>query len=368
MNRPPGLNLTESRPLPTPAELAATLPRTATHSERVNTHRNAIRQTMLGLDPRLVVIVGPCSIHDVEAGREYASRLARLARELDDRLLIVMRTYFEKPRTALGWPGLIHDPELDASGDVARGLHLARALLRDVVDLGLPTATEFLDPIVPHYLADLVCWAAIGARTSESQPHRQLASGLAMPVGFKNSTDGRFQTAVNAIKAARRPHILLGVLPDGRPGAFQTQGNAHCHIVLRGGALGPNYNASHVATVESILTRENLPRSIMVDCSHDNSSRQPDYQPDILADVLLQLNSGTRSLFGVMLESNLLAGSQPLRLPRSQLRPGLSITDPCLDWHVTEHCLREAHAMLAPRFAPRTSPVLPPLPFEHVTY
>lgn len=361
MNPLPGLNLAESQPLPSPAEIAAALPATPAQVEFVARSRNALRQAMLGLDPRLVVVVGPCSIHDVEAGRDYARRLARLAHDLGDRLLIVMRAYCEKPRTSRGWPGLIHDPALDASGDVPQGLRLARGFLRDLLDLGLPTATEFLDPLVPHYLADLVCWAAIGARTSESQPHRQLASGLAMPVGFKNSTDGRFQTAVNAIQSARHSHTLMGILPDGRPGAFRTAGNAHGHIVLRGGSLGPNFTAPHIAAVEAVLQREGLPRAIMVDCSHDNSARCPDSQPDILTDVLLQINSGTRSIFGVMLESNLLGGSQTLDVPRAQLRRGVSITDPCLDWMLTEHCLREAHAMLAPRFG-RTSGTARPFP------
>lgn len=351
--------MSETRPLPTPAELAHALPTTAAQAGVVHAARNTIRQIMLGFDPRLLVVVGPCSIHDPDAARDYAGRLAALAAELDDRIVVVLRAYFEKPRTALGWPGLIHDPALDASGDVAQGLHLARGLLRDVLDLGLPTATEFLDPIVPHYLADLVCWSAIGARTSESQPHRQLASGLAMPVGFKNSTDGRFQTSINAIHAARRPHTLVGLTADGRPGAFRTAGNPHCHIVLRGGSLGPNFSAPHVAAVENILGRENLPRSIMIDCSHDNSSRRHDSQPEVLADVLQQIDRGSRSIFGVMLESNLFAGNQPLQLPRTLLRRGVSITDACMDWETTEYCLRETYRQLARRLGVKSATARP---------
>jgi 3-deoxy-7-phosphoheptulonate synthase len=350
VNQNPGLNLTAARPLPSPSELHHEFPATPAQAEFVHDSRNAIRRIMLGLDRRLVVVVGPCSIHDVNAGYDYASRLAVLARELDDRLLIVMRAYFEKPRTALGWPGLVFDPSLDESGDVARGLRLARHFLSATLDLELPTGTEFLDPLVPHYLADVVCWAAIGARTAESQPHRQLASGLAMPVGFKNGTDGRFQSAVNAINAARRAHTLVGLSPDGRASSFGTRGNPDGHIVLRGGATGPNFSSMHVSAVEAALTRENLPRAIMVDCSHDNSGRRPEQQTQVLHDVLGQIGDGNRSIFGVMLESNLGGGRQPIVNAEGKLRYGVSVTDGCLDWSTTEACLRNAHASLAGRF------------------
>lgn len=310
---------------------------------------------MLGLDHRLVAVVGPCSIHDVDAGYEYAARLAALARELDDRLFIVMRAFFEKPRTALGWPGLVFDPTLDESGDVARGLRLAREFLGDLLDLRLPPATEFLNPLVPHYLADLVCWAAIGARTTESQPHRQLASALAMPVGFKNGIDGRLQAAINSVNAARSPHTLVGLLPDGRAGTFRSSGNPDAHIVLRGGVTGPNFSAMHVNAAETLLTRENLPRAVMVDCSHDNSGRRAEQQTQVLRDVLAQIAEGNQSIFGVMLESNLVAGRQPIAPTPAKLRRGVSVTDSCLDWSTTEACLREAHAALAPRFAGRGS-------------
>jgi 3-deoxy-7-phosphoheptulonate synthase len=266
-------------------------------------------------------------------------------------VLIVMRVYFEKPRTTVGWKGLIMDPHLDGSNDIAAGLRLGRSFLRDVLDLGLPTATEFLDPITPQYVADLVCWGAIGARTTESQTHRQMASGLSMPLGFKNSTDGSLQAAVNAIRAAAQPQTFLGINLDGSASAIVTRGNPDCHVMLRGGSAGPNYSPAHIAQTEALLVKAGLPKSILVDCSHDNSAKKPELQPEVLRTLLAQVASGNASIMGAMIESNLEAGNQPFPQPREKLRHGVSITDGCIDWATTEALVRELHAGLAPRFA-----------------
>lgn len=350
MSRTSRQSVLECRRLPAPAELLASFPRTRRQASLVIRSRRAVQGILSGTDRRLLVVVGPCSIHDVVAGMEYARRLSALARELSDRLIIVMRAYFEKPRTSVGWQGLILDPDLDGSGDIAKGLRMARRFLRDALDLGLPTATEFLDPISPQYLSDLVCWAAVGARTTESQMHRQLASGLSMPIGFKNGTDGSVESAVHAIEAARQAQSFLGISADGRAAAVRTRGNRDCHIVLRGGASGPNYSPEQLAAVESKLDEAGLRRAIMVDCNHDNSGRRPERQPEILDEVVARILAGNRSIVGVMLESNLLSGAQPLVRPASGLRYGISITDACLDWHATERCLGDAHGALAPRF------------------
>jgi len=348
MQRTSDLNILDCQPLPSPAELLATLPKSGTQAALVARTRQTIRGILSGEDPRLLAVVGPCSIHDLEAGMDYARRLTALAHELEDRFVIVMRAYFEKPRTSVGWQGLILDPTLDGSGDIAKGLRLARSFLGDLLDLGMPTATEFLDPISPQYLADLICWAAIGARTAESQMHRQLASGLSMPLGFKNGTEGTIHNAVNAIKTAVQSQAFLGISADGRAAAVRTCGNPDCHVVLRGGASGPNYSAAHLAAIEDMLAHSGVSRSIMIDCNHDNSGRQPERQPEVLADVVAQILAGNHSIMGIMIESNLHGGNQPLT--RGELRYGVSITDGCLDWATTEHCLREAHAALAPRF------------------
>jgi 3-deoxy-7-phosphoheptulonate synthase len=300
----------------------------------------------------MLLIVGPCSIHDVDAGLEYGRRLAALAREVSDRVMIVMRVYFEKPRTTVGWKGLIMDPHLDGSNDIAAGLRIARAFLRDVLDLGLPTATELLDPITPQYIADLVCWSAIGARTAESQTHRQMASGLSMPIGFKNGTDGSVQTAVNAIRAASQPQTFLGINLEGAASAVVTAGNPNCHIVLRGGSGGPNYSPEHIAGTERQLEAAGLIKSIMVDCSHDNSAKMPERQPEVMRALLAQVEAGNTSILGGMIESNLLAGSQPFPQPIEKLLRGVSITDGCIDWDTTESLVREVHRALARRFAP----------------
>jgi len=354
VQRTSDINVIETRPLPSPAELMAALPKTDQQAACIVRCRDAIHRILFGDDPRLLVVVGPCSIHDLEAGREYGRRLAALARELGDRMVIAMRVYFEKPRTTVGWKGLILDPHLDGSSDIQHGLYLARQFLGEMIELGLPTATEFLDPITPQYIADLICWGAIGARTTESQTHRQLASGLSMPLGFKNSTDGSIQAAINAIKAARQPQTFLGITTDGRAASVRTSGNPNCHIVLRGGSSGPNYDSAHVATAAELLVKAGLAQCILVDCSHDNSGKQPERQPEILAAVLAQLAANPRSpIMGVMIESNLFAGSQPFPRPKAELQYGVSITGGCIDWPTTEATLRAAYAALGPaRSAP----------------
>ncbi|MDE3083958.1 MAG: 3-deoxy-7-phosphoheptulonate synthase, partial [Verrucomicrobiota bacterium] len=332
-------------------ELLHALPKTTAQADFITRARQAIHEIIFGDDRHLLLIIGPCSIHDLDAGREYGRRLAALAREVSDRVLIVMRVYFEKPRTTVGWKGLVMDPHLDGSHDIAAGLRLARTFLRDVLDLGLPTATEMLDPITPQYIADLVCWSAIGARTTESQTHRQMASGLSMPLGFKNSTDGNLQTAINAIRAASQPQTFLGINLDGAASAIVTRGNPNCHVVLRGGSAGPNYGPEHIHRTERLLEQSGLPQAILVDCSHDNSAKQPERQPEVMRALLAQIAAGNTSIMGAMLESNLHAGSQPFPQPREKLRYGVSITDPCIDWPATEALVREVHAALAPRFA-----------------
>ena len=351
MHRTSDLNVVETRTLPSPAALLAELPKTAAQAAFVADRREDIRRIIFTDDRRFLLLIGPCSIHDLDAGRDYARRLATLARKVSDRVVIVMRVYFEKPRTTVGWKGLVMDPHLDGSHDIANGLRLGRTFLRDVLDLGLPTATEFLDPITPQYVADLVCWGAIGARTTESQTHRQMASGLSMPLGFKNGTDGSLQAAVNAIRAAGQPQTFLGINLDGAASAVVTRGNPNCHVVLRGGAAGPNYSPAHIAQTETLLAKANLPKSILVDCSHDNSAKKPELQPEVLRALLVQIADGNCSIMGAMIESNLFAGSQPFPVPKETLRYGVSITDGCIDWATTEALVRELHAALAPRFA-----------------
>lgn len=351
MHRTSDLNVVETRTLPSPTALLAELPKTTAQAAFVAHSREDIRRIIFTDDRRFLLLIGPCSIHDVEAGRDYARRLAALAREVSDRVVVVMRVYFEKPRTTVGWKGLVMDPHLDGSHDIAAGLRLGRTFLGDLLDLGLPTATEFLDPITPQYVADLVCWGAIGARTTESQTHRQMASGLSMPLGFKNGTDGSLQAAVNAIKAAGQPQTFLGINLDGAASAVVTRGNPNCHVVLRGGAAGPNFSPDHIAQTEALLAKANLPKSILVDCSHDNSAKKPELQPEVMRALLTQIAAGNRSIMGAMIESNLSAGNQAFPVPKETLRYGVSITDGCIDWPTTEALVREIHTALAPRFA-----------------
>lgn len=350
MQKTSDINVVETRQLPSPAELLREVPKTEAEAAFVAESRRDIHRLIFTDEKRFLLIVGPCSIHDLAAGREYAERLTKLAREVRDRVMIVMRVYFEKPRTTVGWKGLIMDPNLDGSHDISKGLRVARTFLREVLDLGLPTATELLDPITPQYIADLICWSAIGARTTESQTHRQMASGLSMPLGFKNGTDGTILTAINAIKAAAQPQTFLGINLDGSASAIVTRGNPDCHVVLRGGAAGPNYSPKDIAATEAMLAKAGLPKSILVDCSHDNSSKQPQKQPEVLRDLVQQIVAGNTSIMGAMIESNLEAGNQAFPQPKDKLRYGVSITDGCIDWKTTETLVREIHAALAPRF------------------
>lgn len=341
------VNINAQELLPTPEAVKAQLPLTPEAAQTVVHYRRAARNILDGLDPRLLIIVGPCSIHDLNAAREYAHRLKALADELADTLLIVMRVYFEKPRTTTGWKGLINDPYLDDSFHIEQGLSLARQLLLEVAHLGLPAATEALDPISPQYICDLITWSAIGARTTESQTHREMASGLSTPVGFKNGTDGGVQVAINALKAAALPHHFLGINQMGQCAVFRTAGNPHGHIVLRGGKY-PNYDSVHVKLCEVELRKAQLPLNIMIDCSHANAQKKPELQPLVLEDCVNQIVEGNTSIIGVMLESHLYAGNQPIPQDLSQLRYGVSITDPCIDWNTTAASLREAARRLRP--------------------
>ena len=335
------LRIRDVRPLIPPAILLEEIPISERASIVVSDARAAIADVIGGTDPRLVVVVGPCSIHDTKAAFEYAERLKRTADRLSDSLIIVMRTYFEKPRTAVGWKGLINDPDLDESYHINKGLRLARKLLLDVNDLGLPTASEFLDTQIPQHIADLTSWVAIGARTAESQIHRELASGLSMPVGFKNSTDGSTQIAVDAVLTARSPHWFPSVTKQGVAAIFQTVGNDSCHVILRGGTrTGPNYGADHIAKVCGRLAAKGLRESVMVDCSHGNSHKNHLKQADVASAVCEQIASGSRQIFGAMIESHLVEGRQDY-VPGEIPVYGQSITDACLSFAQTEPLLEQ---------------------------
>ena len=309
--------------------------------------RERINRILSQKDPRLLVVVGPCSIHDVAGAHEYAARLNVLRKDLADQMEIVMRVYFEKPRTTIGWKGLINDPHLDNTYDIETGLKTARKLLLDLTEMGLPAATEFLDPIVPQYIADLISWAAVGARTTESQTHREMASGLSMPVGFKNATDGGLQVAIDAMGAAMRPHSFLGIDQDGFTSIVRTTGNTTGHVVLRGGRARTNYDAESIHDAEVNLDKAGLPPVMMVDCSHANSSKKHERQEDVWRSLIEQRAGGTKSVVGVMVESYLQEGNQPFPKNPAELRPGVSITDACLGWEVTERMMRWGHAVLA---------------------
>ncbi len=327
--------------LSSPRALKEKLPVTEHISDTVYRGRHEVEEILAGRDKRLLVIVGPCSIHDMKAAREYARLLAPLRRELADRFCIMMRVYFEKPRTTIGWKGFINDPHLNDTYDIEHGLYHARKLLIELNEMELPAATEFLDPISPQYVADLISWAAIGARTIESQTHRQMASGLSMPVGFKNSTDGRLQVAIDAIRSAMHQHSFLGIDQEGHSSVITTKGNPFGHLVLRGGSHRPNYDAESVAMAESKLEKGELAPYLIVDCSHANSGKRCENQPKVWDDVLAQKLAGNTSIVGVMIESNLGEGNQPFPVEPSSLRYGVSITDECLSWPETERMLRE---------------------------
>ena len=344
------LHVVETCPLLAPVEVKAELPITNAIAKVVSDARARIRNILNGSDRRLLVVVGPCSIHDVKAAREYAEKLAKFRDEVSDALEIVMRVYFEKPRTTIGWKGLINDPHLNGTFDINYGIRMARGLLLDVSKLGLPSATELLDPIVPQYLADLISWTAIGARTTESQTHREMSSGLSMPVGFKNGTDGSIDVAINALLSARQPHRFLGVNNDGRASIVTTTGNPDGHIVLRGGKQGPNYDHAHVEAIANRLRDRQLAPYLMIDCSHDNSGQDYKNQPIVLQDICEQVRDGQESIVGIMLESHLNRGKQPLK-DLAKLEYGKSITDGCINFETTTEVLTDlANAVRSGRF------------------
>ncbi len=346
MPRTDNIHVERLESLVPPVELKAAVPATEAHYETVSQARAVIRDILRGRDERTLVIVGPCSIHDPAAAHEYAGRLAELRNRLGDILYIVMRVYFEKPRTTVGWKGLINDPHLNGTCDIQLGLRLARETLVGVADLGLPAATELIDPFTPQYLADLISWSAVGARTTESQTHREMASGLSMPLGFKNNTDGNLQIALDAVQAAAHPHAFLGIDQAGASAMVYTTGNPDCHIVLRGGRHEPNYSAEAIRACERLMAEAGVATRILVDCSHAQTGKDYSRQPEVLADLVGQIRTGTTSIAGVMLESHLNAGNQTLG--DAPLQYGVSITDGCIDWATTERCLTAAAAALAP--------------------
>jgi 3-deoxy-7-phosphoheptulonate synthase len=341
------LRIKEIRELAPPAEVMRAFPRTEAAGRTVATARGALHRILHGDDDRMAVVIGPCSIHDPDAARDYAGRLAEVRSRLRDRLEIIRRVYFEKPRTTVGWKGLINDPDLDGSFQIDKGLRLARSLLVDINNLGLPAGCEFLDMTTPQYFADLVAWGAIGARTTESQVHRELASGLSCPVGFKNGTDGNVRIAVDAVKAASQPHHFLAVTKSGHAAVASTTGNEDCHIILRGGKV-PNFDAASVAAASAELQKAGLGQALMIDTSHANSSKRPENQPMVADVIAAQVAGGSRAIVGAMVESNLVAGRQDL-VPGRKLVYGQSITDGCIGWDATVEVLERLAAAVAQR-------------------
>ena len=337
------LHVLEAQPLLSPKELKTFLPISDASAETVIQSRNDIKKILINKDPRMLLIVGPCSIHDEKCAIEYAQRLKTLSDEVNDKLLLVMRVYFEKPRTTTGWKGLINDPHIDGSLDIAHGLHKARNLLMQITDMGMPAATEFLDPTIPQYISDLISWAAIGARTTESQTHREMASGLSMPVGFKNNTDGNLEVAFNALLSARAPHSFLGIDHDGRTAIYKTSGNRWGHIILRGGGGKGNYDPESIQQAMEGLKKADLPVSVMIDCSHANSSKKIENQKIVWKNSIKQRTDGNEAIMGLMLESNIQEGNQKVPEDLSQLKYGVSITDACVNWETTETLVRWAH-------------------------
>ena len=346
MQQTENLNIESFDAMPTPEEVHGWYPLSEAAAQTVLEGRRALERILDRQDPRLFLVIGPCSIHDPEAGLDYARRLRKLADEVADTLLVVMRVYFEKPRTTTGWKGLINDPYMDGTLQIQEGLGRARRFLLQVNEIGLPTATEALDPMTPQYIGDLIAWTAIGARTSESQTHREMSSGLSTPVGFKNGTDGSIQTAINGILSASGPHSFLGVNNQGRSAVVRTRGNRYGHLVLRGGGDRPNYDTVSLTLAEEALAAAGLSRNIVIDCSHANSYKKPHLQPLVLKDCVNQIVHGNRAIVGLMAESFLEAGNQPIPEDRSQLRYGCSVTDACLDWPTTVAMVRDARETL----------------------
>lgn len=345
MKRVYNVNIEAQHPLPTPQEIHAELPLRPEMEDFVARTRETIENIIHRRDKRLLVVTGPCSIDNYDAAIDYADRLKALAKKVESKFVLVMRTYFEKPRTTIGWKGMVYDPDLDKTFNIEKGLRLSRKLLLAMAEKEIPTATEFLDPIIPQYLSDLISWAAIGARTTESQTHRQLVSGLSMPVGFKNATDGSIHIAIDAIKTASAKHSFLGVINDGRTGVFHTKGNRNCNIILRGSATATNYGSEYIAFTEELMRKSGMEPSIIIDCSHGNSLRNPLNQPAAFRDVIGQVKNGATAIAGVMLESYLKTGKQPMK-SRTELTYGLSITDGCLGWDETEALILEQYAAL----------------------
>lgn len=335
------LNIDSNVPLITPEQIKAKLPLTATAQQTVSHGRQVVRDILDGKDHRLFIVIGPCSIHDLKAAHEYADRLKALADEVSDTLFLVMRVYFEKPRTTVGWKGLINDPYLNDSFKIEDGLHIGRKLLLDLAEKGLPTATEALDPISPQYMQDLISWSAIGARTTESQTHREMASGLSSAVGFKNGTDGGLTVAINALQSVSNPHRFLGIDQHGSVSIVTTKGNTYGHIVLRGGNGKPNYDSVSVALCEQELSKASISPNLMIDCSHANSNKDPSLQPLVMDNISTQIAEGNESISSLMVESHLGWGNQSICEDLDQLKYGVSITDACIDWDTTEKTIRE---------------------------
>lgn len=340
------VNIASQELLITPEQLKNEIPLTDAAIKTVTEGRETINNILDRKDHRLFIVVGPCSIHDIKAAKEYALKLKALADEVSDTLYLVMRVYFEKPRTTVGWKGLINDPHLDDSFDIQQGLHIGRQLLIDISEIGLPTATEALDPISPQYLQDTISWSAIGARTTESQTHREMSSGLSVAIGFKNGTDGGLGVAMNALNSVSHPHSFLGINREGQVSIIRTKGNPYSHVVLRGGGGKPNYDSVNVALCEQELEKSGLKKNIMIDCSHANSNKDANLQPLVMHDVSHQILDGNKSIVGLMVESNLNFGNQSIPSDLTQLKYGVSVTDACIDWATTEKSIREMHTKL----------------------
>ncbi len=340
------INVISQDLLPTPKEVKTDIPLSSKSADTVLIGRQTIRDILNRKDHRLFIVVGPCSIHDLDAAREYAKKLQALAEKVKDTLYIVMRVYFEKPRTSVGWKGLINDPDMDDSFHIEKGLHQSRQILTELAEMGIPTATEALDPITPQYLSDLITWSAIGARTTESQTHREMASGLSTPVGFKNGTDGSLSVAINALHSVSQPHHFLGINQKGQCAVFHTQGNDCGHVVLRGGGGMPNYDSVSITLCEKALEEANLAPNLVVDCSHGNSMKDYKLQPLVVENCVNQIIEGNQSIIGLMLESNLFEGNQPVPEDLSKLQYGVSVTDACIGWDETEKLLLTTHEKL----------------------
>ena len=349
------LNVAAFECMPTPRRLKERLPLPAAAAQNVLDARRAVSRILDRQDERLFVIVGPCSIHDPRAALDYAQRLLHLAKQVEKHLFVIMRVYFEKPRTVSGWKGFINDPRMDDSFHIEEGIGRARELLLDLARLGMPAGTEALDPISPQYLGDLIAWYAIGARTSESQTHREMASGLSAPVGFKNATDGNTGVAINGIRSAREPHSFLGITPEGAPAIVRTRGNSYGHVVLRGGQ-SPNYDTAQVTLTEQELVQAGLRPNLVIDCAHANSLKKPELQPLVFRDCIHQIIEGNSSIVGLMLESNIVAGNQPIPEDKSGLIYGCSVTDPCIGWETTAKLIRDSAVAVAPALRSRARP------------